>query len=138
MTTASPSMRRLLRAHRRVGIFRTGTSVVLWLATLGAFLAGVITTEHLSGVTAAAVFLIAMSPANLWVLNRCTRARTLTAWSIAIHAQEVVGYTAVMHFLGGIEASFLSAMYCVLIASVGLMPVRGLPYILATLSSVAF
>jgi PAS domain S-box-containing protein len=110
----------------------------MWLFAVGAFVAGLIQTAHLAGVTASVAFLVVMSLANLRLLKRCTRVGSFNAVSIGIHVQEILGYTAIIHFLGGVEAGYLGLLYGALIASVGIFSTRGLPYLLASLSSAAF
>jgi PAS domain S-box-containing protein len=138
MAALDPYIQRVVRAHRRSALIRAGSSLVMWLFAAVAFLTGVIHAEHFAGVTVAVAFLVLMNPPNLWGLTRIRRAGPLDAFCVAIHTQEILGYTAIIHFLGGIEAAYLALLYGALIASVGLVSVRYLPYVLAAISSAAF
>jgi hypothetical protein len=55
-----------------------------------------------------------------------------------INFLEILGYTAIIHFLGGIEATFLTPIYAALITYVGVMAPRGFTYVIAFLRSAAF
>jgi hypothetical protein len=131
-------MRRVVRSHRRMAVIRAGASLAMWLFAVGAFLTGLAKAEHFVGVTAAVAFLVLMNPPNLWILKRFTRLGPFHAFCVAIHAQEILGYTAIIHSLGGIEAGYLAPLYGALIASVGLISTPRLPYVLAAISSAAF
>jgi len=138
MATRAPSVQRVLRAHRRSAVVRAGSSLAMWLFAVAALLGGLIDRWHFLGVTGAVAFLVLMNLPNLWVLGRITHARTLNAFGVVIHAQEILGYTAIIHFLGGVEAAYLGLLYGALIASVGLLTTPRLPYVLAALASAAF
>jgi signal transduction histidine kinase/CheY-like chemotaxis protein len=138
-TAEGALMRRLAAAHRQGAVVRALASVVMWAFAIAAYLLGVITSDHLAGVSAWIVFLILMNPPNLWVLGRLRSFSARYRYGIAIHALEIVAYTGIIHFLGGIEAAYLAPIYGALIAYVGIASKRrGLPYLLATLSAGAF
>lgn len=58
--------------------------------------------------------------------------------SLLINFLEILGYTAIIYFLGGIEATFLTPIYAALITYVGVVAPRRFPYIIAFLCSAAF
>ena len=51
---------------------------------------------------------------------------------------EIIGFTAIIHSFGGIEATFLIPIYAAAIAYVGPMEPRKTPFIIAGLSSLCF
>ena len=48
---------------------------------------------------------------------------------------EIIGYTAIIYFLGGIEALYLIPIYIILISYVGIVSSRRLPFIIAGICS---
>jgi len=110
----------------------------MWLFMLVAYIAGVVHTEHFVGVSAAVGFLILINPPTLWILKRISRRRLFGFCSLLINALEIFGYTAIIYFLGGIEATYLTPMYAALITYVGVVASRRLPFITAGLCSILF
>ncbi len=131
-------LNRLLRKHRQGALVRSGASFFMWLFVLVAFIADVVHVEHFVGVSAAVGFLILINPPTLWILKRVSRRRFFAFCSLSINALEIVGYTAIIYFLGGIEAAYLTPIYAALITYVGVVAPRGLSFITAGLCSVLF
>ncbi len=131
-------LQRICTRHKQGALVRAGASLFLWLVASAAFLLGVKRDDHIKGVTLAAAFLILMGPPCLWVLKRVQRLGLFNFVSLSIHTLEIIGYTAVIHFLGGIEAAYLTLMYGALISYVGVVSRRGFPFVLATICGVAF
>jgi len=131
-------LNRLLRKHRQGALVRSGASFFMWLFVLVGFLADVLHVEHFVGVSAAVGFLILINPPTLWILKRISRRRLFEFCSLLINALEIVGYTAIIYFLGGIEAAYLTPIYAALITYVGVVAPRRLLFITAGLCSVLF
>ena len=131
-------LNRLLRKHRQGAVVRSGASFFMWLFVLVAFLADVLHVEHFVGVSAAVGYLILINPPTLWLLKRVSRRRVFEFCSLLINALEIIGYTAIIYFLGGIEAAYLTPIYAALITYVGVVAPRRLPFITAGLCSVLF
>ncbi|MBW2207800.1 MAG: PAS domain S-box protein, partial [Deltaproteobacteria bacterium] len=58
--------------------------------------------------------------------------------SLFINLLEIIGYTAVIYFSGGIEASFLTPIYAAIIIYVGVTSPKRLPFIIAFLCAACF
>jgi hypothetical protein len=55
-----------------------------------------------------------------------------------INFLEVLGYTAIIYYVGGIEATYLTLLYAALITYVGAMSPSRFPYVIAIMCSTAF
>ena len=55
-----------------------------------------------------------------------------------INILEIIGYTAIIYSLGGVEATFLTPIYAALIVYVGILGPKNYSYFIASLCSVAF
>ena len=128
----------LFRRHLQGALVRSGTSVFMWFFAVVAFLEGHISKEQMAGVSASVAFLILMNPPTLWFLKRSTQMNLSRYFSLIINILEIIGYTSVIYFLGGIEATYLIPIYCLLITYVGAVAPRKLPFIIAGVCSIAF
>ena len=128
----------LYRRHFQGALVRSGASVIMWLIALAAFHANVINMDHLKGITLSVVYLILINPPTLLLLKRITQIHLYRYASLLINFLEILGYTAVIYFLGGIEATHLTIIYAVLITYVGAMAPWRFPYVIAIMCSTAF
>jgi signal transduction histidine kinase len=92
----------------------------------------------MAGISASVAFLILINPPTLWFLKRITQIHLYRYLSVLINILEIIGYTAIMYFLGGIQATYLIPIYFVLIAYVGVVAPRKLPFIIASICSIIF
>ncbi|MDH4266754.1 MAG: ATP-binding protein [Deltaproteobacteria bacterium] len=129
---------RLYRRHVQGALVRSGASLVMWLFALIAFLEGIIKSNHILGISFAVTFLILMNLPTLWALKHTTRIGLIKNISLLINILEIIGYTAIIYFLGGIEATYLIVLYVALITYVGVVAPRTLPFILAGICSFFF
>jgi signal transduction histidine kinase len=129
---------KLFRRHVQGALVRSGASVFMWVCALAAFLEGHIRKDQLAGVSASVAFLILMNPPTLWLLKRITQINLCKSLSLIINILEIIGYTSVIYFLGGIEATYLIPIYSLLITYVGVVAPRKLPFIIASICSIAF
>ncbi len=128
----------LFRRHVQGALVRSGTSVFMWVCALAAFLEGHIRKDQMTGISASVAFLILMNPPTLWLLKRMTQINLCRYLSLFINILEIIGYTSVIYFLGGIEATYLIPIYSLLITYVGAVAPRKLPFIIAGVCSIAF
>ena len=124
--------------HTQRALVRSVASLVMWLFALAAFLAGNIRSNHLIGVSASVAFLVLFNLPTLWVLKRITDNLSLKFFSLFINTLEIIGYTAIIYFSGGIEAIYLFLLYAALVTYVGVVAPRSLPFILAAICSICF
>jgi len=130
--------KKLFRTHVQGALVRSGASVVMWVFALAAFLEGHINKDQMAGVSASVAFLILINPPTLWLLKRITQINSYKYLSLIINILEIIGYTSIIYFLGGIEATYLIPIYSLLISYVGVVAPRKLPFIIAGICSIAF
>ena len=123
---------RLNRRHFQGALVRSGACVFMWLAALIAYQFSVINTLNFVGVSASELFLILMNPPTLWILRRIKKKTTYERFSILINLLEIVAYTAIIYFLGGVFALYLSSILAALITYTGVVGPPRLPYLIAT------
>jgi PAS domain S-box-containing protein len=129
---------RIIRRHRSAAIVRSRASAILWLAAVAALVFEILPRDSVLGITGAVLYLILLNPPTLWVLGRLRTRRQVQLWSLAINLFEIAGYTAVIHFSGGIEATALTLIYAALITYTGILGRESLPFTVAALCSLAF
>jgi two-component system sensor histidine kinase/response regulator len=110
----------------------------MWLFVAISFFYNTIDTNAFEGVTSSVGFLILMNLPTLWVLKRVTRRWSYEFCSLSINLLEIIGYTAIIYFLGGLRAMYMTPMYAALITYVGVMAPPRIPLIIATCCAVAF
>jgi hypothetical protein len=123
--------------HVRGAIVRSVASLIMWSFGLILFLLGTLKSNNFMGISASVAFLVLINPPTLWVLKRARKIRAYKIVSLTINILEIFGYTAIIYFLGGIEASNLLLLYAALIIYTGLSAPRILPFILASICSMA-
>jgi hypothetical protein len=128
----------MYRRHLQGAYVRSFSSLIMWVSSVAAYGFGVIRSENLFSNTLAVLYLILMNPPTLWLLKRIRDARRARYFSVFINYLEIIGYTAVMHAFGGIEATFLVLIYASLITYVGIVESRETPFIVAGLCSISF
>jgi signal transduction histidine kinase len=126
---------KLYKRHRQGAFVRTGASLFMWLFAFVAYLIDGIQKDHIIGVSFCVGYLILINPPTLWILKHITREKFYEIFSVLINCLEIIGYTAVIYSLGGINSLYLSPIYCALIAYVGTVGPPKLPFTIATLCS---
>lgn len=111
--------RKMYKRHFQGALVQAGASLIMWLFAMAAYLLDIISHSHFIGVSLAVLYLLAINPPLLWVFKRIQHQGRLVRFSILINFLEIIGYTAVIYFLGGIEATYLTALYAAVIAYVG-------------------
>ena len=128
----------LYQRHLQSAVVRSSASFVMWLTALTAYLFGLIHFDNLVSASIAILYLILMNPPTLGVLKRIKNQNLAEYFSYFISLLEIIGFTAVIHSFGGIEAAFLLPIYAASIAYVGPLEPRKKPYIIAGFSNIFF
>jgi len=111
----------------------------MWLFVLTSFFYKSFDIDVFKGVSACVAFLILMNLPTLGILKHITRRISYEYFSLFINALEIVGYTGVIYFLGGIRATYMTPIYAALITYVGVVASRRrLPIIITALCASAF
>jgi PAS domain S-box-containing protein len=117
--TSVEYFRKQYKRHFQSALVQAGASLIMWLFVFVAFIFDIISQHHFVGVSIAVIYLIGINPPTLWVLKRIQDRDRLISFSIFINFLEIMGYTAVIYFMGGIEATYLTILYAAVIAYVG-------------------
>ncbi len=126
------------RRHVQGAIVRSAASFFMWCSAWIAYAFGIIRVDNFTGVSLGVSSLILFNLPTLWILKRITNKTLLEYFSLLINLLEIIGYTAVMHFLGGIEALYLIPVYGILIFYVGVVASRKFPFIIAAFCVICF
>ncbi len=128
----------LYKRHVQGAFVRSGASVLMWCCAWIAYLIGDIHSENFTGISITVLFLILFNLPTLWILKRIKNKEYFQYFSVFINFLEIIGYTFIIHFVGGIEATFLLTIYAALIAYVGVVAPRRLPFIIASFCVICF
>lgn len=128
----------LYTRHHRGAVVRSISAASLWFSALMSYLAGVITTIEFSGISISLGFLILMNPPTLWILKKIYSLRVYELFSLFINELEIICYTGIIYYSGGIEAAYLTLIYCVLVAYTGMIAPRRTPFIVAGFCAATF
>ncbi|MBW2615261.1 MAG: response regulator [Deltaproteobacteria bacterium] len=128
----------LFKRHLQGALVRSGASLIMGLFAIIAFYIASIKSHHLAGVGFSILFLILINPPTLWILKKIKSKLVYRYFSLLINLVEIIGYTGIIYFLGGIEATYLTPIYAALITYVGTVSPRSFPFIVAALCALAF
>ncbi len=133
-----PDQRNRVYARIKQGaIFRAGAGLLILGFVVAGYLAGITRVPHIIGISACLIFLIAASIPMLAILKMSQSRRIYEFTSIGNNLCEVVGYTAIIYFLGGTRALFISPLYAALIAYLGVVTPPRFLFITVALSVVS-
>jgi two-component system cell cycle sensor histidine kinase/response regulator CckA len=90
------------------------------------------------GIAGSIAFLILVSPFFIWSQSRIRDPKQFDYESILSNFIEVLGYTSIIHFAGGLQAAYLAMIYAIFIAYLGLTAPRRFPFFMAAFSSGCF
>lgn len=128
----------IYKRHVQGGIVRSGASVIMWFSCWIAYQFGLIRIENFTGVSFAVFYLILFNLPTLLILKYINNMKLFGYFSLFINFLEVIGYTAIIHFAGGIEALYLLPIYAALIIYVGVVAPSRLPFIIALFCVISF
>ncbi|MEJ2167031.1 MAG: ATP-binding protein [Desulfobacterales bacterium] len=126
-------LKKLYKRHVRGAIVRSTASLCMWTFALAGYEAGFLKSNHFIGISISVVYLILINLPTLYVLKYITGRLFYKIFSLFINQLEIVGYTAIIYFCGGIEAGYLTLLYAALIVYVGVAAQRINSFIVAGL-----
>ena len=129
---------RVFRTQKRGALLRTVISLFFLLFAFIAFLVGTIGWLELYGICAVVLFLIILSVAALPVYRRIYDRRMYEFFTILVSSGEILGYTGVICFSGGIYTDYLSMLYVFLVVYVGVVSPSRYPFVIAGISCVLY
>jgi signal transduction histidine kinase/ActR/RegA family two-component response regulator len=129
---------RLYKRHLQGAVVRCGATLFIWLFVLLSFLMRSIDGTSFVGASLTGLAVILLNGPSLFVLKRTTRRRSYEIVSLTLNALEVLAYTLIIYFLGGIRATYLLVIYAAVIAYVGVAAPRRYPFVIAGLCALFF
>ena len=112
--------------------------MICWLLAAAFYVSGALYANNLIGITAAVAYLIGINPPTLLILKFARNRNQYKYISLLINLLEIIGYTTIIYFAGGMESAYLGLLYAALITYVGVVAPRPLPFIIAILCSISF
>ncbi|HET6450024.1 MAG TPA: hypothetical protein VFI08_01885, partial [Spirochaetia bacterium] len=120
-------------SYRRGITLRLATGLLIWGLSAGSYALGLIRWVSLVGVSVSVAFITVMALGFLLFLGEAIRSGRPIA-SILDRLFVLVGYAAIMYFLGGVEASYLVPVFVIFQIYYVVATNRGLPFLTATMS----
>ncbi|MBA4395268.1 MAG: hypothetical protein C0407_17090, partial [Desulfobacca sp.] len=118
---ASHERSRVYSRVKQGAVLRSGAGLFVLAFVTAGYLIGLMKLQHIVGVGASVLFLIVVSLPILVTLKRSSSRKVYEVISILNNFCEVVGYTAIIYFLGGTRAFFITPIYAILIAYLGVI-----------------
>ena len=134
--SSSNQVHRIYLNHCRGAWVRSGSSIFMALIALAVYQIGIIKQNNLLGNSTAVLFLCLMNPPLLLLLKHSPSMVVTQMVSFFVTVFEVIGYTAVIYFFGGVKSMWLGMMYAVLINYIGLAGPWWRPFVAATLCGI--
>lgn len=128
----------LYKRQIKVAKNRIGATSIMWFVLLLAFLLDIFQINTFVYCTVCIALLILYNFPALLILKHVKNRRIFEIFSLLINALEIIGYTAIIYFMGGIMAAFLMLIYFDVIAYAGMLAPNKTPYFMATVSTLSF
>lgn len=109
----------LYRKHIRGAYVRSGATLFVNLFFIIGWRLGIYDTQAFLGMIFSSLFLILLNPPTLWMIKRIRRRLYYEIFSTFINFLDVIGYTAVIYFGGGLRSGYLILIYATVISYVG-------------------
>jgi signal transduction histidine kinase len=136
-TLSADSENRMYTRYRQGAWVRSGASVFMWFFALFAYYVKQIDIFSFAGISISILYLILINPPTLWILKRIRQKKIIGYISLTIHGLEIIGYTAIFYFAGGMGRGFLTLLFSALITYVGVMSPRSWTFIVTGFCSLS-
>jgi signal transduction histidine kinase len=117
---------------------RSGATMAMWFFALAAYLIHVFDFFSFIGVCFSILFLLLTNYLGLWILKHLTKKKHLQYWGLTVNVLEVLAYTAIIYFAGGLNVSYLTLIYLALITAVGVLGASSWPFVVTGFCSLSF
>jgi signal transduction histidine kinase len=134
---SAESLEGVYKRHLQGAWVRSGASVFMWFYSLIAYNLRTFDSFAFTGVSSTVLYLILINPPTLWILKRIRQKKIVATLSLTIHGLEILGYTAIIYFAGGMGRAYLTLLYPALITYVGVMSPRHWPFIVTACCSLS-
>ena len=112
---SAESLKGVYQRHFQGAWVRSGASAFMWIFAVIAYNLKTIDGFAFAGITSAVLYLILINPPTLWILKRIRHKKIVAATALSIHFLEILGYTAIIYFAGGLGRGYLTLLYPALI-----------------------
>ncbi|MBU1169237.1 MAG: PAS domain S-box protein [Proteobacteria bacterium] len=126
------------KKHVQGAFVRTIGGLIMTGFVMGFYVTGIISSNACMGGVVSGILVILMNFPALFIIEVVTTRLLFDIVSFLINLVEIIGYTSVIYFLGGIQGTFLVPVYTAVISYVGVNAPKRYPYIIAASSSLAF
>ena len=117
---------------------RSGASMFMGFFALVAYWIQVFDFFSLIGICFSVLCLNLMNYLGLWIIKQLTRKKHLEYLGLSVNIAEVLAYTAIIYFAGGLNVSYLTVIYLALITAVGMLGTISWPFIVTGFCSFSF
>ena len=117
---------------------RSGGSMFMGFFALVAYWIQVFDFFALIGICFSVLCLNLMNFLGLWTIKQLTRKKHLEYLGLSVNMAEVLAYTAIIYFAGGLNVSYLTVIYLALITAVAMLGTISWPFIVTGFCSFAF
>ena len=131
------NLQRLYKTHQQGAIARSGGAVLILVFALGGYYLGHLKENNIAGIGVATAYLLLMNLPVLWLLRWANSKIAAALLSLSVNMLEIIGYTAIIYFMGGLRGLWLGPIYVVLVIYVGLWGPPRQPFIVATLCGIS-
>ncbi len=133
------SQRELLyKKHLRGALVRSGGSLFMLLLLWISLFFQAIPPTNVMGIFYTVLVIVLINFPFLWLLKRVRKRCAYEFLSILLNFMEIICYTAIIYFLGGIKGAYFAACYAVVISYTGAVAPRRYPFIVATMCGFCF
>jgi len=130
----SPERLTIIKNSQKTGIaVRITLSLFFGLLVLAAYQLDMLRPFNFYGLIATIAYLLFINVIMQLAVLRIRRENTYYRVNLFLNLLEIAGFTAAIYFCGGIEASFLTLLYCIMIVFKGISAPRRYVYITACL-----
>lgn len=126
------------KRHVQGAVVRSFGALILIGFSMALYVTGCMSFQAFVGGVLSGSFVIVMNFPALFIIETITHRILFDFVSFLINLTEIIGFTAVIYFLGGIRAAYLVPLYTAVISYVGVIAPKRYPYFIAVCSSAAF
>ena len=104
-----------IRKHVQGAVVRSGGGLIMVSFSLCLYMSGSVDYTSSAGAVTSGLFIILMNFPALFIIERIRSRVLFDITSFLINLVEILGYTGVIYFLGGIRASYLVPIYAAML-----------------------
>jgi len=126
---------RAYRLAKQGSWVRVWAILFIWIFSYSAYAFNILKYNHILGISICVLIIIAINIPYILILRKTESRRLYEFMSILFNLFEVIGYTVIIYMLGGLRALYLSPIYAILIAYLGVTAPPRFPFVVAAFSA---